>query len=75
MSQTSASAECATCGSDARRIYGAPALRGVDSALRRALDGAEASADTPPVVSSAPGRSRTAFDTSNDPRHARLPRP
>lgn len=75
MQQASASTPCPQCGTTARRIYGSPALRNIAPGLRRALDAAEASADQPTIVNTVPGRSRSAFNTSRDPRHARLPRP
>jgi hypothetical protein len=56
-------------------VFESPAVRGVDSGLRRALDASVQSSDAPAVVSSVPGRSRAAIPTSTDPRHARLPRP
>jgi putative FmdB family regulatory protein len=75
MARSGAGASCPGCGADARRVFGAPALRGVDPALRRALDDSAASADAPAVVSAVPGRSRRATPVTRDPRHARLPRP
>ncbi|MEU6698384.1 zinc ribbon domain-containing protein [Pseudonocardia sp. NPDC046786] len=75
MSAAAREAQCPDCGSHSSRIFGAPALRGVDPGLRRALDASGASADAPQVVSSVPGRSRRATPVTRDPRHARLPRP
>jgi putative FmdB family regulatory protein len=66
---------CPGCGAPAARVYGAPALRGQDPGLRRALDAGARSADHPEVVSAVPGRRRGATRTTTDPRHARLPRP
>ena len=66
---------CPACGTAASRVFGAPALRGVDPAMRRALDASAASADAPAVVSSVPGRSRRATPVTRDPRHQALPRP
>jgi putative FmdB family regulatory protein len=75
MSAASAAAGCPTCGATAPRVYGAPALRGQDPGLRRALDASARSADAPEVVGAVPGRSRRGTRTTTDPRHARLPRP
>lgn len=75
MAEVAASDACPDCGRDGRRIWGAPALRGVDPGLRRALDAGERSADRPDVVGSVPGRSPRATTVTRDPRHARLPRP
>ena len=75
MSTSGRSVACPDCGSAAERIFGAPALRGVDPTLRRALDASGTSADAPQVVSSVPGRSRHATPITRDPRHRRLPRP
>jgi putative FmdB family regulatory protein len=73
MSAAASPADCPDCGAAAARVYGAPALRGQDPALRRALDAGARSADRPDVVASVPGR--RGFATTTDPRHARLPRP
>jgi len=75
MARASEPAACPQCGDVARRVWGAPALRGVDPAVRRALDGSARSAEAPDVVSSVPpsGRRRSGYTT--DPRHLRLPRP
>ncbi|MEJ8277989.1 FmdB family zinc ribbon protein [Pseudonocardia spirodelae] len=75
LSASGAPVTCGDCGAAAPRVFRAPALRGVDPGLRRALDASGASADTPSVVSSVPGRSRRATPVTRDPRHARLPRP
>lgn len=75
MSQARAADTCPRCGASARRNYGAPALRAMEPGVRRAFDAAAQSADAPAVVGSVPGRSRSAFPRSSDPRHARLPRP
>jgi putative FmdB family regulatory protein len=75
MSAAAASAACPGCGASAARRYGAPALRGQDPGLRRALDASAGSADAPEVVTAVPGRSRRGIRTTTDPRHARLPRP
>ncbi|MEV1293570.1 zinc ribbon domain-containing protein [Pseudonocardia sp. NPDC049635] len=75
MSAAAQAISCPDCGSASPRVFGAPALRGVDPGLRRALDASGASADAPQVVSSVPGRSRRATPVTRDPRHARLPRP
>jgi putative FmdB family regulatory protein len=75
MSAASAATGCPTCGAMAPRVYGAPALGGRDPGLHRALDASARSADAPEVVTSVPGRGRSAIRTTTDPRHARLPRP
>jgi putative FmdB family regulatory protein len=75
MAEVTAAEPCPDCGRDGGRIWGAPALRGMDSGLRRALDDGERSADRPDVVSAVPGRSRRATPVTRDPRHAMLPRP
>jgi putative FmdB family regulatory protein len=75
MARAGDTALCPGCGAPARRLFGAPALRSVDPALRRALDASAASADAPPVVDRVPGRSRRATRVTTDPRHLRLPRP
>ena len=70
-------ARCPRCGRAARRVFGAPALRGVDPGRRRAHDASARSAEDPAVVSSPPavGRRRRGTPVSTDPRHACLPRP
>jgi putative FmdB family regulatory protein len=75
MAEAADPASCPDCGEDARRVFGGPALRRLDPSLRRALDAGEQSADSPPVVTAVPGRSRRATPVTRDPRHARLPRP
>jgi putative FmdB family regulatory protein len=75
MAQVDAAATCPDCGAQSTRVFTAPALRGLDARLRRALDAGERSADSPDVVHAVPGRSRRATPVSRDPRHARLPRP
>ena len=74
MAQASEPAVCPACGKPARRTWGAPALRGVDQAVARALDISVRSADAPEVVSAVPPR-RGGARTTTDPRHRRLPRP
>jgi putative FmdB family regulatory protein len=74
MTQVSKPATCPQCGEPGRRVWGAPALRGLDPALRGALDADARRADTPDVVGAPaprPGRVRR----TTDPRHLRLPRP
>lgn len=72
---------CVQCGRDSRRVYGAPALRGMDVGLRLALDAQVSSADVPqvvtelPSVSAADRRRSPVMRRATDPRHARLPRP
>jgi putative FmdB family regulatory protein len=75
MSEAGVPTGCVDCGAPARRVFGAPALRGLDPGVRRALDAQARSADAPDVVTSVPGRSRRATPVTRDPRHARLPRP
>ncbi|MFC7656756.1 zinc ribbon domain-containing protein [Pseudonocardia benzenivorans] len=75
MAEAGDPAPCPTCAGDSRRVFGSPGLRKLDPTLRRALDASGRSSDAPAVVNSVPGRSRVAFPTSTDPRHARLPRP
>lgn len=75
MAEADHPARCPRCSAAAQRVFGAPALRGLDPALRRALDADARSADAPDVVTSVPGRSRRATRITTDPRHARLPRP
>jgi putative FmdB family regulatory protein len=75
MAESACETACSDCGHPARRVFGAPALRGLDPQVRQALDAGARSADTPQVVTSVPGRSRRATPLTTDPRHARLPRP
>jgi putative FmdB family regulatory protein len=75
MAEAGEPARCPDCGEPARRVFGGPALRSLDPAVRRALDAGARSADSPDVVTSLPGRSRRATPVTRDPRHARLPRP
>ena len=75
MAESDSPAPCPACAANGRRVFGSPALQGLDPALRRALDASTQSSDAPTIVSSVPGHSRAAFPTSADPRHARLPRP
>jgi putative FmdB family regulatory protein len=70
---------CPSCARPSRRVFDAPALRGVHPGLRRALDAQQRSAHEPTVVRTDQGAtlgpSRRATPVSTDPRHARLPRP
>ena len=75
MAESAIPARCPGCGHPAARVFGAPALSGLDPTVRRALDAGARSAESPQVVRSVPGRSRRATPVSTDPRHARLPRP
>jgi hypothetical protein len=75
MAESGRETTCPDCAHPAARVFGAPALRGLDPTVRRALDASARSADTPQVVTSVPGRSRRATPVTTDPRHARLPRP
>ena len=75
MAESGCETTCPDCAHPAARVFGAPALRGIDPTVRRALDASARSADAPQVVTSVPGRSRRATPVTTDPRHARLPRP
>ena len=75
MAESGYDTACPGCALPAARVFGAPALRGLDPTVRRALDAGARSAESPQVVTSVPGRSRHATPLSTDPRHARLPRP
>ena len=77
MVEASAPAACPACGGSARRVFGAPALRGLDPAVRGALDAGARSAEAPDVVQGRPpGRSsRRPTRHTTDPRHQKLPRP
>lgn len=75
MAESASDTICPDCALPAARVFGAPALRGLDPTVRRALDAGARSAESPQVVTSVPGRSRRATPLSTDPRHARLPRP
>lgn len=72
------SVACAACGSEARRVFSAPAIRSASrTSLFAALDHAEKSRHEPEVVSSVPsagarGRPRVVPLT---PKLAGLPRP
>ncbi|HEY0573400.1 MAG TPA: zinc ribbon domain-containing protein [Pseudonocardia sp.] len=74
MTELSELERCPTCAGPASRVFGAPALRAVAPAMRRALDAQERSAHQPAVVTSTPPSHRRT-PISTDPRHARLPRP
>ncbi len=73
MAQAAEPAACPQCGGPGRRRWAAPAVRGVDPGLRRALDASARSADAPEVVPGPPPRRGPRYTT--DPRHLRLPRP
>jgi putative FmdB family regulatory protein len=80
MAQAAAESECPECDRSARRVWEAPALRGVDPTLRRALDAEVRSAHEPAVVGTPPPRAADrrrgrATRYTTDPRHQRLPRP
>lgn len=75
MAESGCDTTCPGCALPAARVFGAPALRGLDPTVRRALDAGARSAESPQVVTSVPGRSRHATPLTTDPRHARLPRP
>ncbi|HXV93615.1 MAG TPA: zinc ribbon domain-containing protein [Pseudonocardia sp.] len=77
MARSGEAASCPECGAEARRVFGAPALRALDPAVRGALDASAKSADAPEVVTSVPsaGRRRRPTRITTDPRHATLPRP
>ena len=74
MAQVAEPAACPQCGNPGRRVWGAPALRGVDPAVRRVLDASARSADAPNVVRAIPPSDRRGFNYTTDPRHQRLPR-
>jgi putative FmdB family regulatory protein len=75
MAEGTTSANCPGCAAVARRVFGLPGVRLVAPGLRSALDASAASADSPSVVTSVPGRSPRATPVTADPRHAKLPRP
>jgi putative FmdB family regulatory protein len=80
MAHAASVAACPTCEREMRRVYGAPALRHLNPAVRSALDASARSADAPDVVSAVPTgprdrRRRPPTRYTTDPRHARLPRP
>ncbi|MEU2616144.1 zinc ribbon domain-containing protein [Micromonospora sp. NPDC007271] len=66
------SMRCPRCGVPAGRMFTAPRLGRMPTALREAVDRAEGSAERPDVVGRVPG-GRPARRSSN-PAHARLPR-
>ncbi|WP_455432870.1 FmdB family zinc ribbon protein [Streptosporangium soli] len=72
MGTASVSGVCAKCGHPARRVFSAPHLSRVPSALAVALAGEERSQDEPVVVSGAPRERRR---PRPHPATARLPRP
>lgn len=79
MAEAGAEVSCPTCDRSGKRRYGAPSLRGLDPALRGALDAQVRSSDAPQVVTSVPRRTgadrRRVMRQATDPRQARLPRP
>jgi putative FmdB family regulatory protein len=75
MAEADARTSCPGCGTPARRLVTAPALRALDPGLRSALDRQHRSADAPEVVGTVPGRPRRTQRAATDPRQARLPRP
>ncbi|MFZ5869091.1 MAG: FmdB family zinc ribbon protein [Actinomycetota bacterium] len=54
MSEVRPTYSCPACGSEARRVFTPPALRGVEPAVHRLMDAAEESAERPRVVHSIP---------------------
>ena len=70
-------AECPQCGRSARRVITGAAFGLGRSAGMRLYDATASTADRPDTVTSLPtaGRTRRPTPVSNDPRHARLPRP
>lgn len=75
MADVEATPACPDCGKAARRVFGLPGVATVDPGMRRALDASSRSAESPQVVTNAPGRARRATPITTDPRHAKLPRP
>lgn len=73
MGSAAATSECPACAATARRVFGAPALRGADPGTRRALDAQERSRHEPQVVTG-PLPPKGAPYTRN-PLHHKLPRP
>jgi putative FmdB family regulatory protein len=77
MSAVAPQEPCPGCARTARRVFGAPALRSLNPAVRHVLAAQERSADAPEIVTSVPtgppGPRRTR--TTTDPRHLSLPRP
>jgi putative FmdB family regulatory protein len=72
-----ASVPCAACGSEAKRVYSAPALFRGPRPVFAAMDRAEKSRDEPEVVTSLPvaGARRRPRMAPPDPRFQGLPRP
>lgn len=68
---------CPGCGRQARRVFSAPMLGRVGSAVRSAAEHAERSSDEPDVVTSLPARDARSAQPqyTHDPAHQRLPRP
>jgi putative FmdB family regulatory protein len=65
---------CASCGSEASRVFTPPRVGRAPGSLGRALEAQEASAHEPRVVRRVPeGPRRPAAPA--DPRHRQLPRP
>lgn len=68
-------APCTSCGEPATRTVTSPALGRGNSSIVKAHDAARASAESPAVVSSLPGRGRAGTPTTSNPLHRKLPRP
>ena len=79
MAEAGEQTSCPGCDRPSRRIFAAPALQGMNPALRGALDAQVRSADAPQVVSTVPRRDGAdrgrVMRRATDPRQARLPRP
>ncbi|WP_462418470.1 FmdB family zinc ribbon protein [Kytococcus sp. Marseille-QA3725] len=67
---------CPDCGATARRLFTSPRLGRGSDPRARLIESTEATAQNPQVVSSVPGAgNRRPTPVSQDPRHAKLPRP
>ncbi|HLV59075.1 MAG TPA: zinc ribbon domain-containing protein [Natronosporangium sp.] len=71
--EATAATPCPVCGTDAARVFSAPALNRTPRRLATAIDAAVRSAEAPEVVSAVPQRRRRRRPAN--PAHARLPRP
>lgn len=78
MSESAHETPCPTCATQARRVFGAPALATVHRGLHRAADAAAASAEAPTVVRSTPsamGAGSLGSGRRGGGRYPALPRP